>query len=107
MGKTRQASAVDEQELFTKVILIAEKYGLTVHPLLVKCNDYSYAVAQVALAAKVKEIIMGVSGSFGANDQLERLVMAWGAVQQNQAPNEKVSMVAKIIWEGREVSYKF
>ena len=107
VGKVRQANSVDEQELFTKVILLAEKYGLTVHPLLVKCNDYSYAVAQVALAARVKEIVMGVSGTFGANDQLERLVMAWGAVQQSQAPNEKISMIAKIIWEGREVSYKF
>lgn len=106
VGKTRQSTAIDEQELFTKVILIAEKYGLTVHPLLVNCNDYSYAVAQVALAAKVKEIVMGVSGSFGANDQLERLVMAWGAVQQSQE-HEKTSIVAKIIWEGREVSYKF
>ena len=111
VGKTRQSNNVDEQELFTKVILIAEKYGLTVHPLLVKCNDYSYAVAQVALAAKVKEIIMGVSGSYGANDQLERLVMAWGAVQQSrnleQKESEKISVTAKIVWEGREVSYKF
>ncbi|MBQ4493528.1 MAG: APC family permease [Elusimicrobiaceae bacterium] len=107
VGKTRQATSIDEEELFTKVILIAEKYGLSVHPLLVNCNDYSYAVAQVALAAKVKEIIMGVSGSFGANDQLERLVMAWGAVQQGQDSAEKTSITAKIVWEGREVSYKF
>ena len=111
VGKTRQSNNVDEQELFTKVILIAEKYGLTVHPILVRCNDYSYAVAQVAMAAKVKEIIMGVSGSYGANDQLERLVMAWGAVQQSrnleQKESEKISVTAKIVWEGREVSYKF
>ena len=38
---------------------------------------------------------------------LERLVMAWGAVQQNHEQNDKISMAAKIIWEGREVSYKF
>ena len=63
------------------------------------------------MAAKVKEIIMGVSGSYGANDQLERLVMAWGAVQQSrnleQKESEKISVTAKIVWEGREVSYKF
>jgi hypothetical protein len=59
----------------------------------------------VAQAAKAQEIIMGVSGSYGANDQLERLVMAWGALQHGK--ETALPITARILWEGREVSYKF
>ena len=47
---------------------------------------------------------MGVSGSYGAHDQMERLVMAWGVLQNGQT---HIPMTARILWEGREVSYKF
>ncbi|MDR0953457.1 MAG: APC family permease [Elusimicrobiota bacterium] len=104
VGKISGLKSIDEEELFTKVILVAEKYGHPVYPLLINSNEPFYAISQVAVAAKVQEIVMGVSGSYGANDQLERLVMAWGALQNT---NEPLPMTARIIWEGREVSYKF
>jgi len=105
VGKTTGSKKTDENELFTNIILIAEKYGHPVLPLIINSNEPSYALTQVAQAAKAQEIIMGVSGTYGANDQLERLVMAWGAL--NQGKENKSSITARILWEGREVSYKF
>lgn len=103
VGKTISKTKIDEQELFTNVILLAEKYGHQIFPVLVRSNEPFYAIGQVAIAAKVQEIVLGVSGTYGANEQLERLVMAWGVLQRQ----EHIPMTAKILWEGREVSYKF
>lgn len=104
IGKTDMARSVDENELFTNIILTAEKYGHHVFPIEINSNEVFYAISQVAIAAKVKEIVMGVSGSYGAHDQMERLVMAWGVLQNGQP---HIPMTARILWEGREVSYKF
>lgn len=96
---------VDENELFTNIILTAEKYGHTIYPIQITSNEVFYAISQAAISAKVQQIVMGVSGSFGANDQMERLVMAWGALHNGQSPT---AVTARILWEGgREVSYKF
>lgn len=105
VGKTMSSKKTDDNELFTNVILLAEKYGHPVFPMIINSNEASYAISQVAQAAKVQQIIMGVSGSYGANDQLERLVMAWGALQQSN--QSSLPITARILWEGREVSYKF
>ena len=104
IGKTGMARSVDENELFTNIILTAEKYGHHVFPIEINSNEVFYAISQTAIAAKVKEIVMGVSGSYGAHDQMERLVMAWGVLQNGQP---HIPMTARILWEGREVSYKF
>ena len=104
IGKREMAKTVDENELFTNIILTAEKYGHEVFPMEINSNEVFYAISQVAIASKAKEIIMGVSGSYGAHDQMERLVMAWGALQNGQP---HIPMTARILWEGREVSYKF
>lgn len=104
IGKREMAKSVDENELFTNIILTAEKYGHEVFPIEINSNEVFYAISQVAIAAKAKEIIMGVSGSYGAHDQMERLVMAWGVLQNGQP---HIPMTARILWEGREVSYKF
>ncbi|MDR0646103.1 MAG: APC family permease [Elusimicrobiota bacterium] len=104
VGKTAGVKAIDDSELFSNVILIAENYGHHVYPIMVNSNDPFYAISQVAMEAKAKEIVMGVSASYGANDQLERIVMAWNVLQNGKEQNP---IVAKILWEGREVSYKF
>lgn len=98
------AKQVDENELFTNSILTAEKYGHRIFPIQIICNEVFFAIAQTAITAKAQEIVMGVSGSYGANEQMERLVMAWGTLQNGQ---KAVPVTARILWEGREVSYKF
>ncbi|MDD2773687.1 MAG: amino acid permease [Elusimicrobiales bacterium] len=103
-GAEAAAPGPEETELFTRVILTAEKYGQSVIPLFVLSNDPFYAIAQVAYAAKADQIVMGVSGAHGADSQLERLVMAWGAVKGDAASEKPV--LARVIWEGRELSFE-
>ena len=64
-------------------------------------TDFFAAAAQVAFAAKAQKIVMGVSGNYGANEQMEYMVMAWAALP------EKYNITAEILWPGREVSFKF
>lgn len=99
-----QAASVDENELFTNVIFAAEKYGFPITPIMVQSNDSFYAIAQVAAVADAREIIMGVSGRHGANSQMERVVMAWGALKDYEL---KHAVNVRIVWEGREVTYRF
>ncbi len=99
-----RSNASDENELFTQVIFLAEKYGLPVVPVMVQSNDAFYAMAQVAEAVDAREIVMGVSGRYGSNVQMERVVMAWSALANHEL---KHPVVARILWEGREVNYKF
>lgn len=99
-----RSAAVDEHEVFTEVIFLAEKYGLSVTPVLVHSNDAFYAIAQAAAVADAQEVVMGVSGRHGANPQLERAVMTWGAVKDHDLSHP---VTLRILWEGREVSYRF
>ena len=94
----------EDKELFTPVVLMAEKYGKTVKPLLVFSNDPFYSIAQVAQASGADEIVMGVSGASGAEIQLERLAMAWGMLKKADAPSRPV--LAKVVWEGRQMTYQ-
>ncbi len=96
--------APEDKDLFTSVILLAEKYGKTVKPMLVFSNDPFYSIAQVAHAAGVDEVVMGVSGTTGAEVQLERLAIAWGMLEKKD--NAARSVMAKVVWEGRQLSYK-
>ncbi|MGB2579732.1 amino acid transporter [Elusimicrobium simillimum] len=100
----KSACIVDVKEIFSNVILVAEKYGHTIIPILVESNDPYYALSQVAHVADASRVIMGVSGSHGANDQMERMVMAWGAVKDHPLTHP---VTVQIVWEGREVNYKF
>ncbi|MEI7482051.1 MAG: APC family permease [Elusimicrobiota bacterium] len=93
----------EDKDLFTSVVLLAEKYGKTVKPMLVFSNDPFYSIAQVAQAAAVDEVVMGVSGTTGAEVQLERLAMAWGMLEKK---DNSQSVLAKVVWEGRQLSYK-
>ncbi|MEA3306576.1 MAG: APC family permease, partial [Elusimicrobiota bacterium] len=93
----------EDKDLFTPVVLMAEKYGKRIVPLIVFSNDAFYSITQVALSAKTNEIVLGVSGSMGAEAQLERFAMAWGMLKREEGDKD-ASIKAKIIWEGRKLS---
>ncbi len=99
-----EAMSEEDKEVFSAVVLLAEKYGKTVKPVLVFSNDPFYSMAQVAQAAGADEIVMGVSGAIGAEVQLERLAMAWGMLKKADAPAKPV--LAKVVWEGRQMTYQ-
>jgi len=71
----------EEEQLFTQVISVAEKVGHTVTPLLVPSNDPFYAMARVAYDLGAQELVVGKSGKFIAEIQMEKLAVAWGAVR--------------------------
>jgi amino acid transporter len=93
----------EDKDLFSAVVLMAEKYGKTVKPLLVFSNDPFYSMAQVAQTANIDEIVMGVSGTMGAEVQLERLAMAWGMLKTSGKDFAK-PVTAKVVWEGRQMT---
>lgn len=94
----------EDREVFSAVVLLAEKYGKTVKPIFVFSNDPFFSMAQVAQAAGADEIVMGVSGSTGAEVQLERLAMAWGMLKKPGEPGKPV--LAKVVWEGRQMTFQ-
>ncbi len=94
----------EDRELFSPVVLMAEKFGKTVKPIFVLSNDPFFSMVQVAQAAGADEIVMGVSGSTGAEIQLERLAMAWGMLKKADIPVKPV--LAKVVWEGRQMTYQ-
>jgi amino acid transporter len=71
----------EEEQLFTQVISVAEKVGHTVTPLLVPSNDPFYAMARVAYDLGAQELVVGKSGKFIAEIQMEKIAVAWGAVR--------------------------
>lgn len=101
-GREENPVTDEDKDLFRNVVLMAEKYGKTVKPMLVFSNDPFLSIAQVARDARVSEIVMGVSGSVGAEVQLEKLAMAWGMLQKEDG----LSVTARVIWQGRELTYK-
>lgn len=101
-GREDNPVTEEDKELFRNVVLMAEKYGKTVKPLLVFSNDPFLSIVQIARDAGVTQIVMGVSGTTGAEVQLERLAMAWGMLQKE----EDRPVTARVIWQGRELSYQ-
>lgn len=76
----------EEEKLFTKVIVAAEKHGKTVTPMLVVSNDPFYAITQAAQAVAASEVVFGVSAKLTTDAQLERLAMTWGSLQTDKKP---------------------
>ncbi|MFH1725614.1 MAG: APC family permease [Elusimicrobiota bacterium] len=94
MTSGEEGMGPNEEILFTNVISLAEKHGKTVKPLLVTSHDPSYAVAQAAQAVGAREVVMGISRRLGAEAQIERLAMTWGALGQGFAEPIRV----RVLW---------
>lgn len=92
----------DEKKLFRQVILLAEKYGKSVEPVIVLSNEPFYVILHSAVIGGFSLIVMGVSGSMGAEVQMENIALWWGIVKPSGF-NSKIDV--KIIWEGRILSY--
>ncbi|GAB4031051.1 MAG: hypothetical protein Fur0012_07880 [Elusimicrobiota bacterium] len=92
----------DDKELFKQIILIAEKYGKTVTPVMLYSNDPFHTIAQFALSVGADEIVMGVSGSVGAEVQLEKIATFWGFLKP---AGYSKSILVKVIWESRTLTY--
>lgn len=96
-GDLTQPTA-EEETLFTQIISIAEKVGVPVIPLSVPSNDPFYAMARVAYDVNAQELVVGKSGKYPSEIQMERIAVAWGSVR----PIAGRPLRIRIIWEGSE-----
>ncbi len=92
----------NEKELFREVIITAEKYGKTVHPLIIFSNEPVYTILQCAIIGNFSRIVMGVSGSMGAEAQMENVAMLWGMLRPKDFDSK---IKVDILWESRSLSY--
>jgi amino acid transporter len=74
----------DEEILFTKVVELAEKYGVSVKPLVIPSNNSWFAIARVAYELQVQEILVGKSERVPPDVQLEQMAMMWAMVAENK-----------------------
>lgn len=91
-------STTEEEILFTKIIQVAEKVGHSVIPVLVPSNDPFYAMARVVYDLNAQELVVGKSGKYPPDIQMERIAVAWGSVR----PQPGQSLRIRIVWEGAE-----
>lgn len=92
---------IEEQELLTQIVNVAEKFGLHVTPLIVPANDPIYAIAKAAYDLNVQEIILGKSEKTSVEIQVEKFTFAWGYIT---ARNPR-KVVIRIVWENSEYKY--
>lgn len=88
----------DEEVLFTQIIAVAEKAGHSVIPLLVPSNDPFHAMAQTVYDLGANELIVGKSGKFSPEIQMEHIAIAWGKVR----PSSGAPLRIRIIWDTSE-----
>jgi hypothetical protein len=74
----------DEELLFTKVVELAEKAGVSVKPLVVPSNKSWFAIARTAYELGAQEILMGKSEKVPPDVQLEQMAIAWAMVAENR-----------------------
>jgi amino acid transporter len=73
--------SMDQDQLLTEVIKLAEKEGKPVLPIVVPTNNALFAVAQTAAQLGVDEIFLGVSQRYPADYLIEQFAIYWGMVQ--------------------------
>lgn len=91
-----------EKDLFREVILMAEKYGKTVSPVVVHSNEPLYIILLCAIVGGFSKIVMGVSASMGAEIQMENIVLWWGMLRP-KGFSSKIEV--DIVWQSRKLSY--
>jgi amino acid transporter len=86
IGNTEVDSTIDtdSEELFSRVIKLAEKEGKTVIPIVVPTNNVAYAVAHTAAQLGAEEVLMGTSDKYPAEYQLQQFALHWGMVEADE-----------------------
>jgi amino acid transporter len=72
-----QLFAVDEQELFSRVVSVAEKQGKSVELLVVPAEDPFDAMVQTATRLQVSRLVVGVSARMASEELARRIGLAW------------------------------
>jgi len=88
----------DERKLFSEVVNIAEKIGKPVIPVVIPTNNAFFAIVLLAKNLEAREIILGLSGKFKIDVQMQQLALLWGTVQSDESKH----LTIKIITEATE-----
>ena len=75
-----------EQELFSKVVEMAEKQGKPVHLLVVPAIDPFDAMVQAASRLKAARLVTGVSASMSPDELARRIGLAWERLPEPRHP---------------------
>ena len=95
-----QVFGVDEKELFSAVVTMAEKEGKTVELLVVPAADPIEAVVQTAASLKVGRLVTGVSPQMTSDELARRIGLAW-----ENLPSPRHSFSLEIIPPNRPSTY--
>lgn len=75
-----------EQELFSKVVEMAEKEGKTVEVLCVPANDPFDAIVQTASKMKASRVVTGASQRMESEELARRIGLAWERLDEPRHP---------------------
>jgi len=92
---------LDERQLITNVVAVAERFGVHVVPLIVPADDPIYAIVKAAYDLGAAEIIVGRSGKTRPEIQLEKLAMAWGYISAAHPRHLRI----RVIWPQQEIKF--
>lgn len=76
--------SLEQVELFSEVIKLAEKEGKTILPIVVPTNNPTYAISYTAAQLGVDEVFLGMSERYPPDYQLEQFALYWGMVQADE-----------------------
>jgi len=75
-----------EQELFSRVVTVAEKEGKPVELLVVPATDPFAAMIQAANQLKASRLVTGVSAQMASEELARRIGLAWEALPEPRHP---------------------
>ncbi|MGO9481853.1 MAG: APC family permease [Candidatus Kryptoniota bacterium] len=79
-----QTIDLPEQKLFSEVIMMAEKQGKTIFPIVVPTNNAAYAVAHTTAQIGAEEVFLGSSERYPAEYQMQQFALYWGMVEADE-----------------------
>ncbi len=75
-----------EQELFSRVVTLAEKEGKPVELLVVPGNDPFYAMVHTAHTLKASRLVTGISRAMAGEELARRIGLAWEKLEEPRQP---------------------
>ena len=76
-GDFEPTITVNDRQLLTAVVNLAEHAGKPVKPVIVPTNEPFFAMARTAKTIGAQELIMGQSNKFRPEDQLDQVALYW------------------------------
>ena len=76
-GDFEPTITINDRQLLTAVVNLAEHAGKPVKPVIVPTNEPFFAMARIAKTIGAQELIMGQSNKFRPEDQLDQVALYW------------------------------